>query len=328
MLLTTSSRGIIKYTIFVLLFLILQISSFCDEILMRNGKKMQVDIISDERDSVSVIEKGSGILLKIPRSQISEVIYEEQKAKASETKAPAPKKEGEAMPIVTTAPVTEKKEITPTPETKEAVSTETKKAETPPAPERVETKMLTHLKKIKDAILQYTKDTGFFPEDNDNWFMALMENPKLEGWKGPYIDDKSVFTDAWGSRIYYRINRSPFSDAQYATLVVIGPNRKYDGGYVDDLKEVITITKPIVEQATPTPVPTPVPAPTPVPTPTPTPLPAPPIPTPPVATPAPAATPVAPTPPAVPTPPPVVPGEPIMLEPGMPTPTPPPKPTP
>jgi hypothetical protein len=300
MILAISSRGIIKYITLVLLFLILQISSFCDEILMRNGKKMQVDIISDEQDNVSVIEKGSGILLKIPRSQISEVIYEEEKAKAKEqeTTAPAPKKEGEAIPTVTATPETKvetKKEETTQPEEKEKPA-ESQKVETTPAPERVETKMLTNLKKIKEAILQYTKDTGFFPEDNDNWFMALMENPQLEGWKGPYIDDKIVFSDAWGSRVYYRINRSPFSDAQYVTLVIIGPNKKYDGGYVDDLKEVITITKPVVEQATPTPVPTPVP------TPTPAPPPAPPMPTPPVATPAPAATPVAPTAPAVPTP--------------------------
>ena len=306
MIITNYSRGSVKYLLFFLLFLVLYVSSFCDQILMRNGKKMDIDIIAEEKDSVTVIEKDSGILLKIPRSQISEVTYEEEKAKQKELKPVPQIKEGQETPAIIPSP--EKEGIAPSekkeeaPKVQETPSSEIKKEEAPPAPERIETKMLANLKKTKEAILQYTKDTGFFPEDNENWFMALMENPQLAGWKGPYITDKDIFTDAWGSTVYYRINRSPFSDAQYGVLVIIGPNKKYDGGYVDDLKEIITVTKPIVEEITSTPVP--------IPTPTPSPAP-------PVATPVPTVTPTVITPPMVPTPTPAPSGEPILREPGM-----------
>ena len=314
------------YICFVLLYLISSLFCFCDEILMRNGRRMQVDIISDEEDSVSVIEEKSGILLKIPRNQISDVIYEEDKIRIEKERPLAPPKEteGEESPAVIITPLEEKaEEITP-----ETTAEESKPSEEEPStktyfePEPPEARMLANLKKIKAAILEYTYDTGFFPEDSENWFMTLMVNPQLEGWKGPYITDDSIFIDTWRSRIYYAVNRSPFSDAQYAVLVVIGPNRKYDGGYVDDLKEVITVTKPIVEQITPTPTPeATAPPPQPespaVPTtpmveaPAPTPTVSPEVPTPPAPTPAVTPAPVTepevaptPTPTPAPTPPP------------------------
>lgn len=52
------------------------------------------------------------------------------------------------------------------------------------------------------AIDRYEIDTGTFP-DSSVGLSALIEDPGVEGWNGPYLNSKS-FNDPWGREYQYR----------------------------------------------------------------------------------------------------------------------------
>ena len=64
-------------------------------------------------------------------------------------------------------------------------------------------------KVFKAALLQYYKDTGSFPTKEQGGLKALLKNPEVEGWKGPYVDPGSNFMDPYGKPYFYRFGKTP-----------------------------------------------------------------------------------------------------------------------
>ena len=70
----------------------------------------------------------------------------------------------------------------------------------------VDSKLLT---KNRIAITRYNlylyrKDCGSFPSQEQG-LDAMMKNPGIVGWKGPYLDDNEI-VDSWGNQLRFKIN--------------------------------------------------------------------------------------------------------------------------
>jgi len=67
----------------------------------------------------------------------------------------------------------------------------------------------TQIALIEDALDQFRLDTGRYPTTAEG-LKALVENPGIEGWDGPYL--KKVPLDPWNRPYHYQ---SPGSHGEY-----------------------------------------------------------------------------------------------------------------
>ncbi|MFO8079133.1 MAG: type II secretion system major pseudopilin GspG [Armatimonadota bacterium] len=96
--------------------------------------------------------------------------------------------------------------------------------------ERVET--------VMDALDRYAIDSGGVFPTTDQGLNALIERPEAGGanarWKGPYVEDREVFIDAWGAPLHYV---SPVSGDEPYHLWSSGADRAEGGEGADaDIK--------------------------------------------------------------------------------------------
>jgi type II secretion system protein G len=56
------------------------------------------------------------------------------------------------------------------------------------------------------ALAAYAKDCGGYPSEKQG-LKALVENPGLPAWAGPYLDPESL-TDPWGNPLQYRVRNN------------------------------------------------------------------------------------------------------------------------
>ena len=59
------------------------------------------------------------------------------------------------------------------------------------------------------ALRQYYLDTGAFPAREQGGLKALLKNPGVGGWNGPYVDPGSNFLDPYGKPYFYRNEKTP-----------------------------------------------------------------------------------------------------------------------
>ncbi|MBU2496104.1 MAG: type II secretion system protein GspG [Candidatus Omnitrophica bacterium] len=60
------------------------------------------------------------------------------------------------------------------------------------------------------ALRQYYQDTGSFPTREQGGLKALLKNPGVEDWNGPYVDPGRNFLDPYGKQPYfYPVKKTP-----------------------------------------------------------------------------------------------------------------------
>jgi hypothetical protein len=96
------------------------------------------------------------------------------------------------------------------------------------------------LAQIRDALIQFYKDTGHIPS-TDEGLRVLLENPGIQNWKGPYLDSADFLTDRWGSAITYEMKQSATTGNVYGELISAGPDRINSKGSpaTDDIRVLI-----------------------------------------------------------------------------------------
>jgi len=97
------------------------------------------------------------------------------------------------------------------------------KAQTPEV-----TKARNHMKLLQTAVLVLEASCGVFPS-REQGLRALIDNPGLDSWEGPYIEQASLLTDPWGSPYRYSSLLDGFEIAS------AGPDAHFGSG--DDLTE-------------------------------------------------------------------------------------------
>lgn len=80
------------------------------------------------------------------------------------------------------------------------------------------------LQSLEQALDLYRLDTGAYPTTQQG-LQALVRDPGVRGWRGPYLDAASVPSDPWGSPYVYR---SPAEGRPY-DLVSLGADRAPGG---------------------------------------------------------------------------------------------------
>jgi general secretion pathway protein G len=83
------------------------------------------------------------------------------------------------------------------------------------------------------TLTMFREDTGRFPNDAEG-LAALVEDPGIAGWTGPYLKSDKGINDPWSRKIVYKLD----SDDQ-ATLTSLGADGKTGGKGVD---QDITVT--------------------------------------------------------------------------------------
>jgi len=78
-------------------------------------------------------------------------------------------------------------------------------------------KVLEDFKNIELAILLFYADTGKVPAK----LKDLIENPGIDGWKGPYLGAGTNFMDPYGRPYQYRIRKTP-KGKKYIELYTFG----------------------------------------------------------------------------------------------------------
>jgi hypothetical protein len=82
------------------------------------------------------------------------------------------------------------------------------------------------LQTLKNTISIYQLDIGEIPKDQQ-WPSALLTNPGVKDWKGPYLNQKISLTDEWGTPIRYEARQDNYS------LSSAGPDKQF--GTPDDI---------------------------------------------------------------------------------------------
>ena len=93
----------------------------------------------------------------------------------------------------------------------------------------------------KNAFLKCAQDTGIFPPEQLG-FAALIENPGVPGWKGPYIKDATLpILDRWAQPLRYVMKKSESSGNVFGELHSSGPDKIYQEGKPgsDDIRVII-----------------------------------------------------------------------------------------
>ena len=80
-------------------------------------------------------------------------------------------------------------------------------------------------KVFKAALIQYYRDTGSFPTKEQGGLKALVKNPGVESWNGPYVDPGSNFMDPYGKQPYfYHVKTTPKGNV-YVEIFSMGLER-------------------------------------------------------------------------------------------------------
>jgi len=75
------------------------------------------------------------------------------------------------------------------------------------------------------ALRQYYQDTGSFPTKEQGGLKALLKNPGVGGWNGPYVDPGSNFMDPYGKQPYfYHVKKTPKGNV-YVEIFSMGLER-------------------------------------------------------------------------------------------------------
>jgi len=85
---------------------------------------------------------------------------------------------------------------------------------------------------LANAIEGYRADCGAFP-GNGEGLRALIVNPGLDSWQGPYVDKTAVAHDVWGTPYEYQSGKGEMR------LVSAGPDKEMSTN--DDIVEFISI---------------------------------------------------------------------------------------
>ena len=99
---------------------------------------------------------------------------------------------------------------------------------------------------LKEGVIRFAKDVGRFPTEEEG-LKALLENPGVKNWKGPYIPPQTPFPikDRWGTDIYYEKHTSPTGN-EYYTITSAGPNKIYRKGKWQPDEDIWVIINPNV----------------------------------------------------------------------------------
>lgn len=103
---------------------------------------------------------------------------------------------------------------------------------------------------LAEGFVAYARDVRDLPPSTepfgaDGW-RALVENPGVPNWRGPYIGpgvgpaDVPV-QDGWGRPITYRRQQSQVSGNVFGELISNGPNGIFSQGQADDLRQLIVL---------------------------------------------------------------------------------------
>jgi FecR protein len=104
------------------------------------------------------------------------------------------------------------------------------------------------LQGLATAFVVYAEDVLDLPPSEeplgaDGW-RALIENPGVAGWNGPYLPPNTEVPvlDGWQNPIAYRRQRSQMSGNLFGDLISNGPNGIFSQGQTDDLRVLISLT--------------------------------------------------------------------------------------
>jgi hypothetical protein len=102
------------------------------------------------------------------------------------------------------------------------------------------------LKVLTRAIEKYHQDTQSVPESSSNWFRALVENPAVAGWNGPYLSISATHPpiDRFNTPLVYetRTVRLPGRPPTLKIRVIsCGADGIFDHGSKNDLMEEISL---------------------------------------------------------------------------------------
>ena len=81
------------------------------------------------------------------------------------------------------------------------------------------------------ALDMFEQDIGRYPT-GDEGLQALLDNPGIPNWKGPYLKGRELKDDPWNTPFVYSMD--PQHEGQYI-LASAGPDRQ--AGTQDDIKE-------------------------------------------------------------------------------------------
>jgi len=77
------------------------------------------------------------------------------------------------------------------------------------------------------TLTMFREDTGRFPTETEG-LVALVQDPGVAGWTGPYLKSEKGINDPWNRKLVYKLD----SDDQ-ATLTSLGADGKAGGKGVD-----------------------------------------------------------------------------------------------
>lgn len=95
-----------------------------------------------------------------------------------------------------------------------------------------------HLTEIKRAFLQFCIDTGRPPTTQEG-YTALIRNPGVNNWRGPYYKGPIPPKDGWGMPIRYTLKRDSGTNQLVGEILSAGPNRIYSEGRSDDVMATV-----------------------------------------------------------------------------------------
>ncbi len=82
-------------------------------------------------------------------------------------------------------------------------------------------KAFEDFKVFRAALEQYYKDTGDFPNKKEG-LKALLNDPGVPGWRGPYLSPDSNLLDPYGHPYQYRLKKSPAKKKVYVEIRSLG----------------------------------------------------------------------------------------------------------
>jgi general secretion pathway protein G len=90
------------------------------------------------------------------------------------------------------------------------------------------------IQSVMYAIEVYKQDCGSFPSEKDG-LQALLKDPGVAGWQGPYIRDARMPTDDWGIPFRYSLVSGSGSNATVSPMITsAGFDHKF--GTKDDMR--------------------------------------------------------------------------------------------
>lgn len=88
---------------------------------------------------------------------------------------------------------------------------------------------LAQISIIKGAIEMYRLDTGYLPTTQQG-LHALIKDPGVEGWDGPYLDSEEIPEDPWKNPYTYRV---PGTGSKDFDIISFGKDKSQGGDGVN-----------------------------------------------------------------------------------------------